>query len=146
MHNESGSILVLTVFFLLVLSLFGVASIHHSGMQNAEANKRLPSMQAFWLADAGIEKAELALHTTPYTPYSSSSAEQMDEIDCDDFDYHDGFDDDDCEEIDDQFSRSFNVTTIPDPDCPLCVDRWRAVSQGDAGTQQRRITKRVPAC
>jgi hypothetical protein len=55
--NEKGSILAITVGFILVFTIFGFSSIHLSGLQNALAEKQIASAQAFWLAEAGVNKA-----------------------------------------------------------------------------------------
>jgi hypothetical protein len=65
MKSEKGSILMVTVAFIIVFTLFGISSIYHAGLQNSAAEKRRASEQAFWLADAAIEMAKVRLQREP---------------------------------------------------------------------------------
>ncbi len=56
MRNEKGSILVVTLAFVLVFTLLGLASIYFAGIQNEIANKRRDSAEAFWIADGLVEQ------------------------------------------------------------------------------------------
>ena len=58
MKNQRGSILVVTLGFILVFTMFGLGSMYLSTVQNEGAEKRTASTKAFWLADAGIQKAK----------------------------------------------------------------------------------------
>ena len=62
--NRKGSILVLTLTFVLIFSLLGTASIYYAGRQNELAEKKKFSSQAFWLADAAVERAKSRLPVT----------------------------------------------------------------------------------
>ena len=56
MKNERGSILIITVGFVLVFTLLGFAAIYLATVENEAAVKRIDSTKAFWLAEAGIQK------------------------------------------------------------------------------------------
>ena len=58
MKDERGSILVLTIGFILFFTLLGLGSIYSAMSQNEMAEKQRFSAEAFWLADAGIEKGK----------------------------------------------------------------------------------------
>lgn len=47
----------MTTGFILVFTIFGLTSIYLSGLQNETMEKQIASTQAFWLAEAGIQKA-----------------------------------------------------------------------------------------
>ena len=57
MKNQHGSILVVTLGFILVFTMLGLGSMYLSTVQNEAAEKRTFSTKAFWLAEAGIQKA-----------------------------------------------------------------------------------------
>jgi hypothetical protein len=59
--NNKGSILVVTLGFIVIATLLGFAAINHAGQQNFMAERLKFSTQAFWLADAGTEKAKTRL-------------------------------------------------------------------------------------
>lgn len=74
MKNSRGSVLVATIGFVLVFTLFGFSSIFLSNVQSDATNRQVASTQAFWLAEAGINRA-ITLY--PFTglnlPYSDNS-------------------------------------------------------------------------
>ena len=55
--NKRGSVLVVTLGFILVFTMLGMASIYMATVQNEAAEKMIKSTEAFWLADGGIEYA-----------------------------------------------------------------------------------------
>jgi len=57
MPNNKGSILAITIGFALVFTIFGLSAIYLSGLQGETAERQIASTQAFWLAEAGIQKA-----------------------------------------------------------------------------------------
>ncbi len=57
MNNRRGSILVVTLGFVLIFILLGLGAIYLGTVQNEAAEKRTASTKAFWLAEAGIQKA-----------------------------------------------------------------------------------------
>ena len=57
MNNERGSILVVTLGFILVFTLLGLGSMYLATVHNEAAEKRAASNKAFWLAEAGLQKA-----------------------------------------------------------------------------------------
>lgn len=57
MRNSKGSILAITVGFALVFTMLGIASIYMAGLQSETQEKQILSHQAFWLAEAGVNKA-----------------------------------------------------------------------------------------
>ena len=54
-RRKKGSILVVTLAFMLVFTLLGFWSIHYSFTQNEIAEKEKASAEAFWMADGAIE-------------------------------------------------------------------------------------------
>jgi len=63
MKNNHGSILVATLGFMLVFTLFGFSSIYVGTVQNELAETRRFSEEAFWLADGAIQKVKSNLPT-----------------------------------------------------------------------------------
>ena len=61
MKNNQGSVLTVTLIFILAFTLFGFSSIYLSTVQNEAAEKRTSSTKAFWLAEAGLQTAILKL-------------------------------------------------------------------------------------
>ena len=57
MNNKRGSILVVTLGFILVFTMLGLGSMYFSTVQNEAAEKRTASTKAFWLSEAGLQKA-----------------------------------------------------------------------------------------
>jgi Tfp pilus assembly protein PilX len=57
MRNQRGSILVATLGFVLVFTLFGFGSLYLSSMQSEDAEKKAGSNKSFWSAEAGLQKA-----------------------------------------------------------------------------------------
>jgi len=58
MKNEKGSILVITLGFVLVFTSLGLASLYHAGNQNQSAERLEASAEAFWLADGAVQRAK----------------------------------------------------------------------------------------
>ncbi len=56
MRNERGSILVITLMFILTFTLLGLGSMYLSMVQKERAEKEVLYNRAFWLAEAGIQK------------------------------------------------------------------------------------------
>ena len=57
MLKRKGSVLAITVGFSLVFTMLGLASIYMSTLQSETQEKQILSQQAFWLAEAGIQRA-----------------------------------------------------------------------------------------
>ena len=55
--NKKGSILILVIIVSVVITILGTALLHKSITENNLAQKYLDSARAFWLAEAGINKA-----------------------------------------------------------------------------------------
>lgn len=106
MNNNQGSILIITLGAIFVFTLLGTTSIYVSSLQNQIADKQRALTQAFWLADAGIEKAKYYLRQEPPVY----------------------IDDDDAAVAMGQ--GTYDVYSEDDPDCPGCIDRWYARSEG----------------
>jgi len=62
--NNKGSILTITLGFVLIFTLMGFASIHYAGVQNNIASKEIASNEAFWIADGMVERARAKLPGT----------------------------------------------------------------------------------
>ena len=56
MHKIKGSAMVITTGLFLIFTLFGLSSIYLAGLQNQSIEKQIASTQAFWLAEAGIQR------------------------------------------------------------------------------------------
>ncbi len=113
--GEKGSVLVLTLAFIFLFTLLGVASVHHAGLQNESAEEMRESMEAFWLADGGVERAKhyLRLSTPVLIPDSDAPV---------------------------ALGRgTYDVLSETDPYCPTCLDRWRIFSKGMVRNQTRKI-------
>ena len=63
-RNQSGTVLVVTMGFVTVFTLLGMASIHHAMSEHKAVEARKASMQAFWLADGAVERARAELPLT----------------------------------------------------------------------------------
>lgn len=57
MRKSKGSVLAITVGFSLVFTMLGLASIYMSTLQSETQEKQILSQQAFWLAEAGLNRA-----------------------------------------------------------------------------------------
>ncbi len=57
MMNNKGAVLPITLAFVLAFTLVGFSTIYMSTLQNEAAEKRIASEKAFWLAEAGVQKA-----------------------------------------------------------------------------------------
>jgi len=57
MKKEKGVILVLTVTFMLVFTLLGLAAMQFAGFQAQGTGNKIASTKAFWIAEAGIQRA-----------------------------------------------------------------------------------------
>lgn len=71
--NNRGSILIVTLSFVLVFTLLGFGSIHYAYVQNEIVEKEKASAEAFWLADGAIEMAFNKLENNPSDVISKSS-------------------------------------------------------------------------
>ena len=73
LKNKNGAILILTLTFFLVFTMLGIASIHYATMENEFTERLKFSTQAFWLAEAAIERASSHLPATydPIDPINS---------------------------------------------------------------------------
>jgi len=113
--NKKGSVLVVTLGFIMVFSMLGVGSIYHASMQNVAAEKRRQSMEAFWLAEGGVEKAKTKLRqaSSVLIPDSDSPVALG--------------------------HGTYDVYSMADPGCPLCLDRWLVHSEGLVKNQPRTI-------
>lgn len=67
MRGSKGSILAITMGFTLIFTMLGTASIYISTLHTETQEKQILSQQAFWLAEAGVNKAiSLLPSTTPF--------------------------------------------------------------------------------
>lgn len=67
MLKRKGSVLAITIGFSLIFTMLGTASIYMSTLQSETQEKKVLNQQAFWLAEAGINKAIALLPgTTPF--------------------------------------------------------------------------------
>lgn len=75
MSREKGSVLIVTMGFVVAFTLLGMAALHYAIVQNEATEVQKASMEAFWLADGAVEKAraefpslvtreQLAVHLT----------------------------------------------------------------------------------
>jgi hypothetical protein len=62
-NGNEGSILIMTLAFVLIFTLLGFGAIYFASLQHELASKEQMSAQAFWLADAGIERAKTHFKT-----------------------------------------------------------------------------------
>ena len=62
--NESGSALILAIFVLVVLTSMGVALLFLSQSEVKMTRTDIRSKQAFYIAEAGLEDARIALFHT----------------------------------------------------------------------------------
>lgn len=67
MRNKHGSVLVITLGFVVAFTLLGMASLHYAMVQNEETERQKASMEAFWLADGAVEKAKALPSLIPKT-------------------------------------------------------------------------------
>jgi len=63
MKNEKGTVLLLTLIFVLGFTMFGFASLFWGTTQNEATERQKLSTEAFWLADGGIEEGWAQLPT-----------------------------------------------------------------------------------
>jgi hypothetical protein len=113
--NHKGSVLVVTLSFITIFTLLGVGSIHHAGQQNVSAEKSQKSLEAFWLAEGGVEKAKDRIRMSPVQLIAESDASIN------------------------LGNGAYDVYSKADPNCPTCIDRWLIHSQGIVNNQKRTI-------
>ena len=58
MHNNKGTVLIIALAFIAVLGILSNAFMGSSISENLTAQRYIASTRAFWLADAGIQKAK----------------------------------------------------------------------------------------
>lgn len=63
MKNNKGTVLAITLGFVLVFIMVGLAAVYFSGAQNESIEKLIQDNQAFWLAEAGVQEAFFNLPT-----------------------------------------------------------------------------------
>jgi hypothetical protein len=113
--NNKGSVLVVTLSFITIFTLLGVGSIYHAGKQNEFTEKSRRSMESFWLADGGVEKAKDKIRMSPPVLISEGNAAIS------------------------LGNGTYDVYSQQDPNCLTCVDRWLVHSQGVVNSQKRTI-------
>ncbi|MBN1869049.1 MAG: hypothetical protein JW847_00515 [Candidatus Omnitrophica bacterium] len=124
--NNRGSVLCLTLALVLVFLLLGLASIHNAGGQNLDAERRQASLEAFWLADAGVEVARSKLALATPDLIQPNAACREDET-------HSLYPEcGDPESFNVMQDGNYHVFSEQDPDCPTCIDRWHIRSWGAA--------------
>ncbi|MCK5013960.1 MAG: pilus assembly PilX N-terminal domain-containing protein [Candidatus Omnitrophica bacterium] len=106
MRNKKGSVLTVTLSLVIIFLMLGLATIHYASVQNETAERRLSSMEAFWLADAGVELARSKLNKS--SPTLISQADPPETLG----------------------EGEYDVYSEQDPDCPTCINRWHINSQG----------------
>lgn len=77
MRTSKGSVLVITIGFALVFTMLGSASIYMSTLQSETQEKQILSQQAFWLAEAGVQRAFFNLTAPPPTPTNITFQEEL---------------------------------------------------------------------
>src|SRR5262245_11499951 len=110
LNNNRGSILILTIGAIFVFTLLGISSVYVSSLQNQIAEKQRAQAQALWLADAGVEKAKHYLRKSPPVLLANNSAPAV------------------------STDGTFGVTSVKDPGCATCVDRWQVHAEGTVNT------------
>ncbi len=113
MKNENGSILVVSVGAILIFTILGLGSVKMAASQNQMAEEQRASTQAFWLAEAGLEKGRYFLLKSPSVFISESDLPQN------------------------MGNGTYDVSSGNDPDCPTCIDRWFIRSLGSVLTGQQ---------
>ncbi|MBN1869238.1 MAG: hypothetical protein JW847_01505 [Candidatus Omnitrophica bacterium] len=68
MNNKRGSLLIITLTFILVFTLLGFGALRLAGNQNIAAENQKASAQAFWLADGAVQRAVTHLPKKLFTP------------------------------------------------------------------------------
>ena len=63
-NNESGMVLIVCIILLLMLSLIGITSITTSNTEMDISGKEMRANEAFYLADAGLERSLAVLDDT----------------------------------------------------------------------------------
>ena len=113
--NKDGSVLVVTLGFILIFTLLGVGALYHAGQENEAAEKRKVSMAAFWLADAGVERAKNKLQKIPPVLIPTDAASRN------------------------LGQGAYDAYSIVDPGCAVCTERWLVHSEGLISNQKRAI-------
>ena len=68
MKNPKGIILALTVAFMVIFTLLGFAAMYLAGLQGQGIEIKTASTKAFWLAEAGVQRAVSQLPGTLFNP------------------------------------------------------------------------------
>ena len=100
--------MTVTLGFVLIFSLLGVALMRRATMQNETTERRTHSVEAFWIADAGVElaRSKLAKPTPELIPEGDPVVDVIS-----------------------LGEGSYYVYSEQDPDCATCIDRWHIRSQ-----------------
>lgn len=106
MKNNKGSVLVVSVGAMMIFTILGLGSVKLATTQNLLADQQRASTQAFWLAEAGYEKARHYLLESPSVYIAQADAAQN------------------------LGKGSYDVYSETDPDCVGCIDRWLIHSDG----------------
>ena len=77
--NKKGSILAITIAFVVVFIILGVSAIYLSTLQSDIQARDIQSQRAFWIAEAGIAKAIVRLPETTPSPLLEYLEENADE-------------------------------------------------------------------
>ncbi len=124
--NDRGSVLVATLGLVLIFLLFGLASIHHAGEQNLDADRRQSSVEAFWIAEAGLEVARSKLGESPVDIIAPDKVCMVDKSHVN---YPNCGDTDSFSQMD---NGEFHVYS--EPVVAGSTDNWRIESQGNVIT------------
>lgn len=57
MRREKGSVLAITTSFVLAFTMLGFGEIYFAGLQSESVQRQAASTQAFWLSEAGVQRA-----------------------------------------------------------------------------------------
>ena len=125
MNGNRGSILTITLSFVLIFSLLGIAIMRRATVQNETIERRTASEEALWAADAAVEMIRSNLGKPPAQHLAKGTV----------FNNQLG-------------DGNYSVFYEDDPACPTCIDRWHVQSQatvninntdGTINTQSRGI-------
>ena len=69
--NKRGAILAMTASFVFIFTILGLGAVYFAGTENELTLHKITSSQAFWVAEAGIQRAISRLPADP-NPFNGS--------------------------------------------------------------------------
>ena len=128
--NNRGSILTVTLGFVLIFSLLGVALLRHATVQNETTERRTHSVESLWIADAAVELARHNLAKATPDLINVGDPDSIGTLGQGNYNVYSESDRCHCYQDKEEAKQCYSL----DPNVPQCagphpVDRWHIRSQ-----------------